>query len=279
MIGPGTRSAWILGSPLGQTLSPAMHNAAYRALGLDLVYLPAPLDPGALRPALEALPLLGAVGCNLTLPFKQEAMGLMTRLDPSAAEVGAINTVRFEGRERVGYNTDVLGWLRSWDEEVGEPLEGRSVLLLGAGGAARAVFRALCSRRVSRIRVLNRDPERARRLVESLGTSEVPASIGPAELEPGMVVVQATPLGMVPGIGETRLDWPERIPPGVVACDLVYRPRQTRFLREASERGIRTLGGLGMLVHQAVAAIEIFTGKSPCPDLLRRVAEEELDRD
>lgn len=279
MIGPGTRTVWVLGSPLGHTLSPVMHNAAYRAMGLDLVYLPARVESGDLRAVLEGLPRLGAVGCNLTLPLKQAALALMTRLEPPAAELGAVNTVRFEGRSRVGFNTDAQGWLRSWDEEVGQSLEGRPVLLLGAGGAARAVAWALASRRVSRIQVVNRDPARARGLVNSLSRSDVPCRVGAVEFEPDMVVVQATSVGMAPGDDATCLEWPEAVPPGVVACDLVYRPRQTRFLREASQRGVRTLGGLGMLVHQAALAIEVFTGQSPCPALLRRVAEEALSSD
>jgi len=264
---------------LGHTLSPAMHNAAYRSMGLDLMYLPAQVESRDLRGALEGLSLLGAVGCNLTLPLKEVALGLMTRVDPPAAELGAVNTVRFEGSCRVGFNTDAQGWLRSWDEEVGQPLEGRPVLLLGAGGAARAVAWALASRRVARIQVVNRDPERAGRLVASLARTEVPCRVGAVEFEPDMVVVQATSVGMVPGDGATCLEWPESVPSGVVACDLVYRPRRTRFLREASQRGVRTLGGLGMLVHQAALAIEIFTGQSPCPTLLRRVAEAALSSD
>ncbi|MGI5844275.1 MAG: shikimate dehydrogenase family protein [Candidatus Xenobium sp.] len=279
MISPETRTAWILGSPLGHTLSPLLHNAAYRALGLDLVYLPARVESRDLRAALEGLSILGAVGCNLTLPLKEVALGLMTRIEPPAAELGAINTVRFEGGDRVGFNTDAWGWLRSWDEEVGQSLEGRPVLLLGAGGAARAVAWALASRRVARIQVVNRDPERARRLVASLARTDVPCRLGSVELETDMVVVQATSVGMVPGDEATCMEWPEEVPPGVVACDLVYRPRQTRFLREASQRGVPTLGGVGMLVHQAVAAIEVFTGENPCPVWLRRVAEEALSSD
>lgn len=279
MIGPGTRSAWILGSPLGHTLSPALHNAAYRALGLDLVYLAAQVDRPDLGPALEGLRALGAVGCNLTLPLKQEAARRLERLEAPAGVLGAVNTVRFERGGPVGYNTDAEGWLRSWDEEVGEPLEGRPVLLLGAGGAARAVFWALASRRVAEIRVVNRRPEAAHRLVRDLARTGVRAEVGPVPLRPGMVVVQATPVGMAPEVDGTVFTWPDRVPSGVVACDLVYRPSGTRFLGEAGQRGARLLGGLGMLVHQAVAAIEIFTGRRPDAGLLRRVAEQALSSD
>ncbi len=279
MIGSGTRSAWVLGSPLGHTLSPALHNAAYRALGLDLVYLAARVERQELGPALEGLRVLGAVGCNLTLPLKEEAVGLLPRLHPTARALGAVNTVCFERSGPVGYNTDAEGWLRSWDEEVGESLEGRPVLLLGAGGAARAVLWAVASRKVAQVRVVNRDLERARRLVAEFAGVGVQAQVGPAPLGPGTVVIQATAVGMAPHQDCTVFGWPEEIPPGVVACDLVYRPRQTRFLREAAQRGVRVLGGLGMLVHQAAATIEIFTGLNPEADLLRRAAEQVLSSD
>ena len=159
---------------------------------------------------------------------------------------------------------------------MGEPLEGRPVVLLGAGGAARAVFWALASRRAGPIRVLNRDPERARGLVAELGRQGLDGWAGPAVLEPGTVVVQATPLGTWPGVEETRFPWPQEVPPGVVACDLVYRPRRTRFLREAAGRGARVLGGLGMLLHQAAAAVEIWTGLEAPLEVMRRAAEEAL---
>lgn len=276
MIGASTRSAWVLGSPVEHTLSPSMHNAAYRALGLDLVYLAARVGPGQLGRALEGLQALGAVGCNLTLPLKEAAVSLMARLEEPARALGAVNTVRFEPGGPVGCNTDAEGWLRSWDEEVGEPLEGRPVVLLGAGGAARALFFSLASRGVAGIRVVNRHEERARRLVSELSRPGVRASVGPPELHPGTVLIQATPAGMAPDEDGTAFPWPEEVPPGVVACDLVYRPRRTRFLGEASARGVRTLGGLGMLVHQAAAAVEVWTGRRPPVDVMRRAAEDAL---
>lgn len=277
MIGPATRTAWLLGSPLGHTLSPAMHNAAYRDLGLDLVYLAARVEPAGLGRALEGLAALGAVGCNLTLPLKEAALPHLRHLEEPARSLGAVNTVRFGPSGPVGLNTDAEGWLRSWDEEVGEPLEGRSALILGAGGAARAVFWALASRGVGEIRVLARGVERARRLVGDLARPDLRASVGPAPLCPGMVVIQATPAGMEPDPSGTAFPWPDEVPPGVVACDLVYRPRQTRFLREATERGARTLGGLGMLVHQAAAAVEAWTGRRPEARVLRDAALAALE--
>lgn len=259
------RSAWVLGSPIGHSLSPAMHQAAYDAMGLEVVYLAARVEPPALEAALRGLQALGALGCNLTRPLKEVALRHLDEVEEPARTLGAVNTVRFVDGRMVGCNTDAEGWLRSWDEEVGESLRGRSVVLLGAGGAARALLWAVLQRGAGEVQVVNRDLARARRIVEGLPAE----AVATATLTPRCVVVNATPVGMDPQAEATPLDWPPRLPPGLVACDLVYRPRRTRFLREAEARGARTLGGLGMLVHQAAAAIELWTGRKPPVDAMR----------
>lgn len=270
-----TRTAWVLGSPIAHTLSPAMHNAAYQAMGLDAVYLAARVEPPDLGAALEGLRVLGTMGCNLTLPLKEEALPYLHTVEEPARTFGAVNTVRFVEGRMIGCNTDAEGWLRSWDEEVGESLAGRPVVLLGAGGAARALLWAVLQRGVARVQVVNRNLARAHRLVEGLPAE----AVATPELTPGCVVVNATPAGMDPDADATPLEWPRDLPAGTVACDLVYRPRQTRFLREASARGARTLGGLGMLVHQAAASIELWTGRKPPVEVMRRAAEAALVAD
>lgn len=267
-----TRSAWVLGSPIGHTLSPAMHNAAYRAMGLDAIYLAARVEPQDLGAALDGLRALGAMGCNLTLPLKEEALHHLHEVEQPARTLGAVNTVRFVEGRLVGSNTDAEGWLRSWDEEVGESLQGRPVVLLGAGGAARALLWAVLKRGAARVQVVNRDLARACRIVEGLPAEAVETP----DLTPGCVIVNATPVGMAPHEDATPLEWPDLLPPRLVACDLVYRPRLTRFLREAEARGARTLGGLGMLVHQAAAAIELWTGQKAPVGVMRAAAEAAL---
>lgn len=248
------RSVWLLGHPVKHTLSPAMHNAAYSRLGLDLVYLAADVPPEHLRSALEGLLHLGAVGVNLTIPHKQAVLELLSGVTPRARELGAVNCLKPGPNGWEGHNTDADGWLDSWRDEIGEGLRNRPVLLLGQGGASQAL-QGVLREEGARVRVLYRAP--------------LP------ELEPDTVVINATPVGTLSN--ESPVSWPDPVPPGVVACDLVYNPTATRFLREAGGRGCRTLGGLGMLVHQARRAIEWWLDRpADCAEMMRLAAMREL---
>jgi shikimate dehydrogenase len=257
-----------------------MHNAAYRDMGLDAVYLAASVPAHRLGEALRGLRTLGFLGANLTLPLKEAALPYLDELEEPASTLRAVNTVREVGGRLVGSNTDATGWLRSWEEQIGEPLEGRRVLLLGAGGAARAIFWALAMRGAGPILVMNRDHDRAAALVEDLGRRLRTASramvldsdLFGSELGPGTVVINCTPVGMSPHTEESPVVWPRPLPPGVVACDLIYNPLNSLFLATARRRGARVMGGLGMLVHQAAAAIELWTGRRPSLEVMRRAA-------
>lgn len=261
-----TRSVWLLGRPVAHSVSPAMHKAAYAALGEDLVYLAAEVGPEDLPTVLDGLLKLQAVGINLTIPLKQAVLPLLKRLDQRARELGAVNCLRPCDGGWEGTNTDADGWLDSWREEVGQPLEGRRAIVLGWGGAARAVG-TLLQEQGARLQVLLRDPTR---LKESAPLHELAKF-----LEPGTVVLNATPVGT--RSDESPVVWPEPMPENVVACDLVYNPQQTRFLQEARQKGCLTLGGLGMLVHQARRAIEWWTGQpADCAAVMRRAAEDQL---
>ncbi len=241
-----------------------MHNAAYRAMGLDYVFLKADVPPAGLETALRGLVALGFAGANLTIPHKQAVLPLLSRLEPAAAAMSAVNCVKAYGGALVGTNTDAEGWLASWDEEVRQPLHGRRALLLGAGGAARGLAWALHSRGVGEVIVLNRSardfPERVEPLDEGWARW----------LQPETVVVQCTPVGTRSEL--SPVTWPESLPPGVVACDLIYNPEETAFLRHARERGAATLGGLGMLVHQAAAAIRWWLHVEPPIEVMREAA-------
>jgi len=231
-----------------------MHNAAYQAMGLDLVYLAAHVPAQELATALQGLWTLGALGLNLTIPHKQRALALCKELTPAAAFVGAVNTLRRGPEGWHGENTDAGGWLDSWQEEMGVPLRGRKAIVLGAGGASKAVLFALREAEIGTVVVLNRSVERA----------DGPLTRLPDELEEGCVVINTTSVGLQGD--ESAAVWPDRLPACYV-CDLIYRP--TRFLREAAERGAVTMGGLGMLLHQAARAIRFWTGEAPPVEVMR----------
>lgn len=279
------RRAWLLGSPVAHSVSPAVHNAAYREMGLRAVYGAAEVTPGRLGEVLRELVTADFLGANLTQPLKEAACRWMDRLETPADVLGAVNTVRLEKGRLVGSNTDAPGWLRSWDEAVGRPLAGCAVVLLGAGGAARALLWAVASRGARSVRVLNRTPERAQAVVGQIGPRFPAVSMRAGgltpdafarALEPGCVVVNCTSVGMAPGVEESPVEWPRRLPENLVACDLIYHPSVTRFLETARRRGACVLGGVGMLVHQAAAAIELWTGCTPPLEVMREAARKAL---
>ncbi|MCA9791625.1 MAG: shikimate dehydrogenase [Candidatus Eremiobacteraeota bacterium] len=266
---PATRSLWLLGHPVAHSLSPAMHRAAYAAMGLDLVYLAADLDQQQLPAALAGLGALGGLGANVTVPHKEAVFELLDKLSPEARAIGAVNTVVVTPDGLVGHNTDAGGWLASWDEEVGTSLAGRAAIVVGAGGAARAICWALASRGVAGLTVLNRTPARAQALVDSLGLTARVAGLEQFEqlVGEGMVVVNTTSLGLASQPGSPVV-WPAGLSQ-VVACDLIYNPDPTRFLLEAPGQ---RLGGLGMLVHQAALSIQLWTGRQAPVGVMRQAA-------
>ncbi|MCU0306664.1 MAG: shikimate dehydrogenase [Thermoleophilia bacterium] len=254
-----TRLAAVIGWPVGHSLSPAMHNAAFRALGLNWAYLALPVPPDRVVESVRGLAGAGCGGLNVTIPHKVAVLGACSAVSPAVAAIGAANTLVPDGAG--GFradNTDAAGFLRALDECAPLHLDGAEVLLVGAGGAARAVAFALRGRG-ARVRVANRTPARAAELGDPVGFS--PADLDRAAGRAALVV-NATSLGL------GRDDAPPELPlaglgPGQVAYDLVYRPGGTPWLAACAARGARTVDGLEMLLHQGAAAFAQWTGAEP----------------
>lgn len=252
----------VVGNPVMQSLSPAMHNAAFRAIGLDAVYLPlAATDADDFLRFARAFDVRGA---SVTIPFKRDMFQRLDEADALSRRVGAVNTVRRDGDRWVGTNTDVAGFLRSLDE--GGRLAGTRAAILGAGGAARAAAVALSSAG-ARVSIHARRIEQAE-TVASL-VDGVAATLPPL---PGTwdLLVNATPVGMAPNVNDTPL--PDYTFDGATVYDLVYNPLETRLLREAAAAGCRTIGGLGMLVAQAEEQFAWWSGRRPPARLFQHVA-------
>ena len=247
----------MLGWPLEHTLSPVIQNAAARATGLDLVYLAFPTPPASLADAVAGLRALGAAGANVTMPHKETIVPLLDKVHPDAAVVGAVNTVVGEADGLVGYNTDIEGFERFLSEDTGLEAAGLDALVIGSGGAARAVVRAAEKLGVSRIGVAARDSAKAAGVValsgiaEAVTWSEAEARVGSADL-----VVNATPLGMA---GEDLLPG-AAFRSGQTVLDLIYSPPSTPFVERARRAGADAWGGLGMLIHQAALSFRLWTG-------------------
>jgi len=248
----------IIGQPVTHSRSPAIHNAAYRAVGLDWVYVAFPVAVGAVRDALVGLAALGAAGCNVTMPHKAEAARACDQLEPSAAALGVVNTVVTRPGCLVGSSTDGDGFVDAAREaDVG--LDGARVLVVGAGGAARALTHAL-GLAGAQVVVAARRPEAAADVAAlATGARAVPLDAAAAEVAASDVVVNATPLGMH---GEAPPFDVSVLHAGQVVVDTVYAPRETPLLAAAQQRGARALNGLGMLVHQAARSFTLLTGQA-----------------
>ena len=279
-----TEVCGVIGDPIEHTISPVMHNAAFRELGLDYIYVPFHVKAPELAQAVEGIRALNIRGCNVTIPHKVAVIPLLDGLDPLAEKIGAVNTVVNEGGSLRGYNTDAEGFLRALLEQGVEP-GGKGIAVLGAGGASRAISYILAERD-ARLTVLNRREELdwaetlSWRIQHDLGR-EVGVlehnDAGLAEALAGAeVLVNATSVGMSPDDGETPV--PARLlRAGMVVFDIVYNPVKTRLLWEAGEAGARTIAGIDMLAWQGALAFEKWTGREAPLDLMRREALEALE--
>lgn len=259
------RLAGVMGWPVGHSRSPRLHGYWLDRHGIDGAYVPLAVRPEDLEPALRALPRLGFRGCNLTVPHKEAAMAIVDRVDAAAARIGAMNTVVVEADGTLsGSNTDAPGFIANLRQ--GAPsltLDGATAVVIGAGGAARAVIVGLIDAGVATIRLANRSADRARILAEAFGSvvQLVDWSRRADALEGAGLLVNSTSLGMV---GEPPLDLAlDALPETATVTDIVYAPLETALLAQARGRGNVVVDGLGMLLHQAVPGFAAWFGTTP----------------
>jgi shikimate dehydrogenase len=258
-----TRLLALIGHPVGHSLSPAMHNAAFVADGLDFVYVCLDVDPDELPAAVRGMEALGLRGFNVTMPHKRAMILLVDELDEGAHISGAVNTVVIEDSGLRGYNTDGDGMVMAC-QEAGIELSGRSVLLLGAGGTAAAIAVAFGRAGVGELHIANRSVEHAAYLRDKLhGTGMKGLVVHPLDTLPDAeIVINATPLGMKEG--DLLPVPPAYVREGRGFCDVVYRPgTETPLVRLARERGVPVVAGDRMLLYQGVLAQKLWTGREP----------------
>jgi shikimate dehydrogenase len=265
MISGAARVAGVMGWPVAHSRSPRLHGFWLAEHGIDGVYVPFAVRPEALAQALAALAALGIRGVNLTVPHKERALGALDEIDPLARRIGAVNTVVVDQAGRlVGSNTDAHGFMANLREGAAHwRASAGPVVVLGAGGDARAVCAALIDEGVKAIRLVNRSPARAERLARDLDGPFVvkPWDERAVSLRGAALVVNTTSLGMAgqPPL-EVSLDAVDR---ACVVCDLVYAPLETPLLGAARARGLVAVDGLGMLLHQAVPGFTAWFGVRP----------------
>jgi shikimate dehydrogenase len=247
----------LIGNPVGHSLSPPMHEAGYRELGIDARYVTFEPDPDDVAGAVEGAEALGIAGLNVTIPFKQDVLSVVEP-DDLAARIGAVNTIDFSTSPPTGYNTDAVGVRRSFEHH-GVTIEGKEAVLVGAGGAGRAIAFALADAGAS-VSIANRTEQRAHDLAgEVSGASGHGLDAVPELLDGADLLVNATSVGME----EDRSPVPaEALHADLVVLDAVYEPLETRLLREAEAAGATTIDGAWMLLYQGVEAFERWTGES-----------------
>lgn len=279
MITGTTKLLGVIGHPIAHSLSPVMHNAALAQLGLDYVYLPLPVLPDRLREAIGGFAAIDLQGFSVTIPHKQNIMPLLQEISPTAKAIGAVNTVVRTNSGWFGTNTDAIGFLaplrelnRSWQRAV----------ILGNGGAARAVVAGCQELGCTEIHVVGRD----RAKLETFRTSwtgDLPLTVHSwsdlaALLPSADLLVNTTPIGMHPDTDRSPLEALDRLSATAIVYDLIYTPRPTKLLQQAQARGLRAIDGLEMLVQQGAAALELWL-KQPVPvEVMRQALEAALTK-
>ena len=283
-INAQTKLCGVLGNPVEHSLSPAIHNAAFQKLGLNYVYLAFRVED--VENAIRGIRALGNVrGFSVTIPHKVAVMPYLDEVETTAQHIGSVNTIVVENGKLLGYNTDASGALRALTD-AGVTLKGQRVLMVGSGGAARAIAFALAAQAgIHRLTILGIDDAERHRLVDDLRAKTAiaveEAPMNDATLREAIkgshVLLHCTPTGMSPHIDRTC------IPAGflhssLTVMDIVYNPLETRLLRDAKAAGCRTIRGLEMFLNQAVAQFELWTQQPAPADVMRTVLESRWDR-
>ncbi len=279
-----TRFLGLLGNPVKHTASPVMQNAAFEAMGLNCVYLAFEVSPNDLDAAVAGLRALHCMGANVTIPYKQEVIPLLDGISGEARLIGAVNTIKVENKRLVGHNTDGKGFVQALREEARIELSGKKMVLVGAGGAGRAVGVQSGLEGLSEIAILDEQDSRAEKLAAHI-TAKIPTCKATgivsghrdaiaAQLADADIVVDATPLGMHPS-DPMSLD-PALLSKRSVVVDLVYNPAETKLLKAAKKRGCKVYNGMGMLLYQGVLAFELWTGRRAPVPLMRKALQKAL---
>lgn len=281
------KRAGVIGSPVGHSISPAMFAAAFKAAGIDATYEAWETSAEVLEGRINALRSDDYLGANVTVPHKQAVIPLLDEMDPRASDAGAVNVIVHRDGKLTGYNTDASGFARSLREDAGFDGKRKKIMLLGSGGAARAVALALIEQNPEWVYVVGRTPRNIDRMVVDIkrltpsGTTITWAYWGDGSymraLAEADLIVNCTPIGVAGSEtdGQSPLR-PEEIRAGVIVYDLVYNPAETPLLAAARARGATPVRGIGMLVYQAAEAFKLWTGRDADVAVMRQAAEEAL---
>ncbi|WP_407400779.1 shikimate dehydrogenase [Anaerovibrio sp.] len=282
MITGKTKTLAVIGNPVAHSLSPVFQNAAIEAAGLDYIYTAFPVADGKLEAAINGMKAMDISGLNVTIPHKERVMKYLDSIDKDAEILGAVNTIVNKDGVLTGYNTDVKGFVGGMKEKGFDP-KGKKAVLLGAGGAARAIIWGLIQEGVASLTIGVRNVPKVRPLVEYFSkymeitllewsTGEFEAALERTEL-----LINATPLGMCPYVeAMPPVNW-DRVPKGILAYDIIYTPAETLFLKTAREHGCDILNGEAMLVGQGAESLRLWTGIEPDTEVMKKALRQALE--
>lgn len=269
-----------MGDPIAHTLSPAMHNAAFKYLGLNYKYIPFQVKADHLKAGVKGAVALNIKGYNVTIPHKTTIINYLDQVEETANLIGAVNTVKIEKGESKGYNTDGIGAVKSIQEN--KNISQKKVIILGAGGAAKAISYQLLALYEVELVILNRTIPRANQLKDDLEKNfknNITAgglSLIDQEIKDADILIDTTPRGMHPHENDKPLVRAEQMHSQLLVNDLVYNPLETSILKEADKAGASTVSGLKMLLYQGVESFKIWTGEEPPLEIMEKTIKELL---
>jgi shikimate dehydrogenase len=279
-VNGSTKLTGILGYPVSHSVSPQMHNAAYERLGLNYCYLPLPIEPKDIEKALEGLRMLGFAGVNVTIPHKESVIPHLDEVTKIARLIGAVNVILIQEGHLVGYNTDGPGFIDSLKEDGGFEVKGKKAVILGAGGAAKAVALMLAQDKIKSLVISDIVYEKAEALSEYIRSNFAIAPYACRAkskelkklIEECDLLVNATPIGTHPKVNACPVDADTKFKKSAVVYDLVYNPLETKLLKLAKAKGAKPVSGLGMLIRQGALAFSLFTEEEPPVKVMKEAA-------
>ncbi len=268
----------VIGDPIAHSMSPAMHNELFKTYQINAHYQPLLVKRNDLEDAIKGLKAIGVAGFNVTIPHKETLIPFLDRIDPLAKAIGAVNTVVNEDGELVGYNTDGSGYVKGLLENL-KSIHDKKILIVGAGGAARALYFTIASQGVNRLDMCNRSLQKAEAILHEcpypVQSTAMEMHVAEMNLAQYDLIIQTTPMGMVPNIEQLPLSL-HSLQATAFVSDIIYNPLESRFLQEAKRKGASIQNGLPMFVYQGALAFEKWTGIFPDTKLMEEVVLQQL---
>ena len=275
-----TNIVGLIGHPVEHSFSPPMHNAAFRALGMDYAYVAFDVNPSDLKSAIDGAKSLNIKGFNVTIPHKIQVMDCLDEIDEVAGLIGAVNTIDF--KEMKGYNTDGIGAIKAIEEVTS--VKDKNVVIAGAGGASRAISFYIAKYGAESLTILNRNVEKAQDLANDVLSSNLIDSVKSDSissindcLNDADILIDTTPVGMHPHIDDAPIAFADSMHEDLVVFDAVYNPNETVLLKEAIEAGAKPVYGIKMLLYQGAESFEIWTGKKAPIDVMEEALRKTLN--